>query len=65
MTSASLMYEAEHTKLMLWDNPEGRDREGDGKGAQDWWDTCTPVADSCKCMAKPPQYCKVIIIQLK
>ena len=47
MTSASLMYEAEHTKLMLWDNPEGRDREGDGKGAQDWWDTCTPVADSC------------------
>jgi len=47
MTSASLMYEAEHTKLMLWDNPEGWDRQGDGKGVQDWWDTCTPVADSC------------------
>ena len=23
-------------------------------------DTCTPVADSCQCMAKPLQYCKVI-----
>ena len=23
MTSASLKYEAEHPKLMLWDNPEG------------------------------------------
>ena len=28
MTSASLMYEAEHTKLMLWDNPEGWGGEG-------------------------------------
>ena len=23
-------------------------------------DTCTPMADSCQCMAKPLQYCKVI-----
>ena len=21
--------------------------------------SCTPVADSCQCMAKPKQYCKV------
>ena len=27
--------------------------------------TCTPVADSCQCMAKPPQYCEVISLQLK
>ena len=27
--------------------------------------TCTPVADSCQCMAKPIQYCKVISFQLK
>ena len=27
--------------------------------------TCTPVADSCQCMAKPIQYCKVISLQLK
>ena len=33
-------------------------------------DTCTPVADSCQCMAKkikkkPLQYCKVISLKLK
>ena len=25
--------------------------------------TCTPVADSCQCMIKPIQYCKVISLQ--
>ena len=27
--------------------------------------TCTPMADSCQCMAKPLQYYKVISLQLK
>ena len=27
--------------------------------------TCIPMTDSCECMAKPPQYCKVISLQLK
>ena len=27
--------------------------------------TCTPMVDSCQCMAKPIQYCKVISLQLK
>ena len=27
--------------------------------------TCTPVVDSCQCMAKPIQYCKVISLQKK
>ena len=27
--------------------------------------TCTPVVDSCQCIAKPIQYCKVISLQLK
>ena len=27
--------------------------------------TCIPVVDSCWCMAKPIQYCKVISLQLK
>ena len=27
--------------------------------------TCTPMADSCQCMAKPIQYCKVISLQKK
>ena len=28
-------------------------------------DTCIPMADSCECMAKPLQYCKVTSLQLK
>ena len=31
MTSASLMHEAEHSKLVLWDDPEGWGGEGAGK----------------------------------
>ena len=27
--------------------------------------TCTPMADSCQCMAKTTQYCKVNSLQLK
>ena len=27
--------------------------------------TCIPVASSCWCIAKNPQYCKVIVLQLK
>ena len=51
MTSASLMHEAGHTKPVLSDNPEGWDGEGGGRGFG-IGDTCTPVADSCQCMAK-------------
>ena len=35
MTSANLMHEAGHSKLMLWDNPEGWGREGGGRWVQD------------------------------
>ena len=35
MTSASLMHEAGHPKLMLWDNPEGWGGEGGGRGIQE------------------------------
>ena len=35
MTSASLMNKAGHPKPMLWDKPEGWDREGGGRGLQD------------------------------
>ena len=63
MTSPSLMHEAGHSKLVHQDNPEGWDGEGGGRGVQDG-DTCIPVTDSCQCMAKPPQYCKVISLPL-
>ena len=45
------MHEAGHSKLVLWDNPEGWGGEGGGRGAQDRG-TCAPMADSCQCMAK-------------
>ena len=32
MVSASSMHEAGHSKLMLWDNPEGWDGKGSGRG---------------------------------
>ena len=59
MTSASSMHEAGQSKLVLWDNPER------------WVDTCAPMADSCRCMAKTihvdvwKKLCKIIILQLK
>ena len=51
MTSASLMHETGHSKLVHWDDPVGWDREGGGRGVQ-YGDTRTPMADSCQCMAK-------------
>ena len=57
MTSASLMHEAGHPKLVLWDNPEGWGGEGGGRGFL--WLIHVDV------WQKPPQYCKVIILQFK
>ena len=50
-TSPSLMHETGHSKLVHWDNSEGWDEEGGGRGGG-MEHTCTPVADSCQCMAK-------------
>ena len=65
MTSASLMHEAGHSKLVLWDNREGWGREGGGRGVQDGG---TPVHSwliHVDVWQKSPQYCKVIILQVK
>ena len=51
------MHETGCSGLVHWDDPEGWDGEGGGRGVQDG-DTCMPMADSCQCIAKPPQYCK-------
>ena len=40
-----------HSKPVHWDNPEGWDGKGGGRGVQDG-DTYTPMADSRQCMAK-------------
>ena len=46
-------------RLVHWDDPEGWD------GEFMLGNTCTLVADSCQCMAKPLQYYKVISLELK
>ena len=45
------MHEAGCSGLVHWDDPEGWDREGGGRGVR-MEDTCIPMADSCECMAK-------------
>ena len=41
------------------DDLEGCCVEGGGRGGSCLGMHCTPVVDSCQCMAKPIQYCKV------
>ena len=43
-------------------------RDGTGRevgGGFRMGNTCTPVADSCRCVAESIQYCKVISLQFK
>ena len=49
--------------LVHWDEPEEWYREGGGGFRMG--NMCTPVADSCQCMAKPIQCCKEISLQKK
>ena len=61
------MHEAGHPKPVLWDNPEGWDGEGYGRGGR-VEDGRTHVhlwLIRVDVWQKPPQYCKVIILQLK
>ena len=44
--------------LVYWDDPDGWYRKGVGGGFR-MANTCTPMTDSCGCMAKPIQYCKI------
>ena len=57
------MHETGRSGLVHWDDPEGWDGEGGGRGVQDGGHLYT-MADSCQCMAKPLQYYKVISLQL-
>ena len=65
MTSASLMHEAGHSKLVLWDNPEGWGGEGSRTGVQDGGTCVHPWLIHVNVWQKPPQYCEVIRLQLK
>ena len=64
MTSASSMHEAGHSKLVLWDSPEGWGGEGRGSGVQVGGTQVQPWLIHVNVWQKPPQYCKEIILQL-
>ena len=51
IVSPGSMPESGCSGLVHWDDPEGWDGEGGGRGVQDG-DTGTPTADSCQCMAE-------------
>jgi len=57
MTSANLMHETGHSKLLLWDNPEGWDREGGGRGVQVGGTHVYPWLIHVNVWQKLPQYC--------
>ena len=64
IASPGLMQDTGSLGLVHWDDSEGWYGEG-GRGRFRIGNTCKTVADSCQCMAKPLQYCKVISLQLK
>ena len=45
------MHETRCSGLVHWDDPEGWDGERGEREGQEG-KTCTPMADSCECMAK-------------
>ena len=65
MTIASSIHEAGYPKLVLWDNPEGCSGEGGGRMVQDAGIHVYSWLIHVDVWQKPPQYCKVIILQLK
>ena len=57
VASPGLMQDTGCLGLVHWVDPEGW--HGEGEGGFRMGNMCIPVADSCCCMAKPIQYCKV------
>ena len=64
MTSAILMHEVGHSKLVLQDNTEGWEGEGHQRGLQDEGTYVDPWPIHVYVWKKLPQYCKQISLQL-
>ena len=59
------MHETGLSGLVYWDDPEGWDGKGGGRGVQGWGTHVRPWLIHVNVWQKPPQYCKVISLQLK
>ena len=59
------MHETGCSGLVHWDNPEGWDGEGGGSEVQDGEHMYTRGGFMSMYGKTPPQYCKVIRLQLK
>ena len=55
----------QHSKPVLWDNPEGCDGEGGGRAVQDGGTHAHPWLIHVAVWQKKSQNCKAIIVQLK
>ena len=64
MANPSLMHEMGHSKLVHWDDPEGWDGKGGGGGFGIGGTHIHPWLIHVIVWQKPPQYCKVISLQL-
>ena len=53
VASPGSMHDTGCSGLVHWDDPDGWDGKGGGRGVKfRMGNTCTPMADSCECMAK-------------
>ena len=59
------MHETGCSGLVHWDDPEGWDGEGGGRGGSGWGTHVHPWLIHVNVWQKPLQYCKVISFQLK
>ena len=64
ISSPGLMHETGCSGLVHWDDPDGWDGEGGGRGVQDGVHMYTHGWFMSMYGKKPPQYCKVISLQL-
>ena len=60
ITSPGLMHGTGCSGLVHWDDPEGWDREGGGRGGSGWGTHVHPWLIHVNVWQKPLQYCKVI-----
>ena len=52
ITSSGWMHDTSARGLVHWEDPEGWDGDGGGRGIG-MGNTCKSMADSCQCMTKP------------